>query len=206
MKRHLLTCSLLAVLAALAAVPGFASPIYLVVIDTSSASGQAGAIYMQFQPGLNADPASVQLTAYVMTLPGVLSSVPPPEFTAGVTGGLDAPPLEIPNTLGLNYYLHYLTYGTEIRFTVSLNVPAQITGDSGSTFSFGLTAEDGITPILTTDPFGFAGEIGYDAFGTFTATPLSNVVTFVPEPGTLWLALPAAVALLMVKRRLLDHR
>ncbi len=203
MNRNLLTCSLLAAtFAPLASVPCFCAPIFTVVIDTSSVPGQTGGLYMQFQPGLNADLASMAITGFTITPPGALSSLPPPEFTPGVTGGLDALPLEIPNTLGLNYYLHFLSFGDRIRFVVSFNVPAPLTGDSGSTFSFGLTAADGITPILTTDPLGFAGEISYDAFGVFTATPLSNVVSIVPEPGTLSMAWLAVGVLLLAKRRL----
>lgn len=177
--------SLLASLALLVATPGSAAPLFGVILDTSSASGQSGGIYFQFSPGLNSDSASAQITTFDLSPPGVLLGVPAPEFSTFVTGTLDALPVEIANTEANNYYLHYLTFGDQITFTVNFLIPTPLTGDSGSTFSFGLTASDGITPILTNDPFGFAGEISYDAFGNFTATPLSTVTSFVPEPGTL---------------------
>lgn len=180
---------LLVGLVLLASVPGFAGVVsYDVIIDTTSVATTNGGVYLQFDPGLNADPASVSVFAFEIVAPGTLLGSPAPEFTAGVTGGLDALPLTIPNDLATNYYLHYVTFGTGMSFRVDFNLPDPLTGDSGSTFSFGLTADDGLSPILTSDPSGFIGQIGYDENGVFTPTVLSDAASItntIPEPASL---------------------
>jgi hypothetical protein len=198
---------ILAAVLSLAAMPCYSDVVYNVVIDTTDASGYLGAIYMQFAPGLNSDPASIRITDFQISSPGVLSS-DPPWTTGAVSGSLDILPLTISNTDGLNDYLHFLTYGSQITFRVAFDLPAALTGDSGSTFGFGLTADDGWTPILTEDPSGFAGLIGYDEAGTFSVTPLSTVVSIerVPEPVALPLIGLAVAALLVAPRRLRPPR
>ena len=190
----------------LASAPGLATLFpYHVTIDTTSFAATNGAVYLQFDPGLNADPASVSISAFEIVAPGTLLSFPAPEFTAGVTGGLDSLPLTIPNALATNYYLHYVTFGTGMSFRVTFDLPDPLTGDSGSTFSFGLTADDGWTPILTDDPSGFIGQIGYDRTGVFTSSLLSQAGSIyeVPEPASLTLVgIGLAAGLACLARRL----
>ena len=122
---------------------------------------------------------------------GVPASSPALVTDGNVTGSLDAPPLVIVNDPGLNDYLHYLTFGYGITFRATFNLPDNLSGHtSGSTFSFGLTAEDGLTPLLTSDPNGFIGQIGYDETGAFTTTVLSgagSITNVIPEPTSLTL-------------------
>lgn len=185
-----------------------ANQIYDVTIDTSSLSqGSLGAIYFQFNGGLNPDPASISITKFTVGAPGGLTSTPAPftDSPTAVTGSLDSLPLTIDNSTGLNDYEHYLTYGPNVFFEVVFNLPATLTGDSGSLFGFGLTSDDGLTPVLTQDPSGFNGEISYDQTGAFTVDTLQNdsietIVPAVPEPAT-GLLLASALALCWRFRR-----
>jgi len=196
----------MAVLLSLAAPLGSAGVVYSVAIDTSSESGVSGGIYFQFNGGLNPDLASIQIDTFLIGAPGGLTATPAPVADGGVTGSLDSLPLTIDNSGGNNDYLHYLTFGSDIFFTVDFLLPPVLTGDSGSTFSFGLTASDGITPVLTLDASGFIGQISYDTNGVFTTTTLGNdsietITSAVPEPGTGFLLACALSAVSIRLRR-----
>lgn len=196
----------MAVVLLLAAPLVSAGIVYDVAIDTSSLSGVSGGIYFQFNGGLNPDPASIQIDTFLIGAPGGLVPTPVPVTDGGVTGSLDLLPLAIDNSGALNDYLHYLTFGSDIFFTVDFLLPPVLTGDSGSTFSFGLTASDGITPVLTQDPSGFNGQISYDTNGVFTTTTLGNdsietITSVVPEPGTGFLLACALSAVCVRLRR-----
>jgi hypothetical protein len=182
----------------LAAGPCLAGQLFQVVIDTSTVATQTGAIYFQFNPGL--DPNDLTRVTFpdfsiIPTPPGAL--LPPilPWTLATVVDGhvegtLDDQSLTMYNDASLNDYLHFLTFGNQISFLAQFHVPDAVNWTSGSTLSFGLTTDDGLTPILTSDPNGFIGQIGYDGSGAFTTTPLSSGVTMdeVPEPASLPLA------------------
>jgi hypothetical protein len=177
-----------------------AGPVYAVDIDTSLYFGTTGAIYLQFNPGLNSDTATASIPQFDIPS-GALLSNPSPLFSPGVLGQLDALPLVIPNSGGNNDYLHYLTYGNSVHFLVELDFPLALIGDSGSMFSFGLTSDDGLSPILTQDPSGFLGQIGYDITGAISVIPLSEAATItsaVPEPSGLALC---AAGLVFALRR-----
>jgi hypothetical protein len=183
----------------------FGNIVYDISIDTSSVSGNDGAIYFQFSPGLNADFASVSITSFGITAPGVLKGIPP-ITDGGVTGALNNLPLTIDNSGGLNDYLHFVSFGNSLLFEVQFNLPGTLKGDSGSEFGFGLTASDGVSPILTLDPNGFIGSISYDKQGAFAATPLSSVgtivpVSAVPEPESAPLLISCLVVLGLLFRR-----
>ena len=185
--------------------------LYEVAIDTSSQTGVSGGIYFQFNGGLNPDLASIQIETFSIGAPGGLVGVPAPVFNGGVTGSLDALPLVMDNSGGNNDYLHYLTFGSNVFFIVDFLLPPALTGDSGSAFSFGLTASDGLTPVLTLDDSGFIGQISYDTSGIFTTTTLGNdsietitsasAPASVPEPGTGWLIAGALSAACVCLRR-----
>ena len=189
-------------LLALAAQAAFASDIYFVTVDTSSVSGTAGAVYLQFTPGLNADLAMVAVTDFLIAPTGGLTGIP---ITNGdVSGSLSSPPLVLTNTDGLNDYLNFLTFGDSMSFQLEFAWTAPLVGDAGSQFSFGLTASDGLSPILTTDPNGFAGTISYDNTGLFTVTTFSEETTIesaVPEPASMSLCLGAALAWFVPRMR-----
>lgn len=187
--------------------------VYDITINTSSqAPGSTGAIYLQFAGGLNADPASISITSFMIGAPGGLTSSSPnpaalpPGSDGGVTGSLDSLPLTIDNSTALNDYLHYFTYGPDLSFQVTFHMPVVLVGQSGSTFSFGLTSDDGLTPVLTQDPSGYIGQISYDLSGAFTTDTLGNdsVETIasapVPEPAS-FLMLAAVLGVCWRMRR-----
>jgi hypothetical protein len=178
---------------------------YNVAIDTSSQSGNSGAIYFQFAPGLNADLATVAIDGFSMGAPGGLVGTPPPFSDGNVTGSLDSLPLTIDNSQGLNDYEEFLTYGPTLTFHVTFDLPSVLAGQSGSEFLWQLTAADGLTPVLTQDNSGYLGTIAYDTSGHFTTDTLGNdaiesIVSTTPEPTTI--ALAAISMLLMGVKRL----
>ena len=184
---------------------GRAGLVYNVVIDTSSQSGNNGAIYFQFAGGLNPDPASVSITNFSIGAPGSLSALPSPFSDGGVTGALDALPLTIDNSGGLNDYEHFLVYGSYVSFQVAFTLPPLLTGDSGSELIWQLTADDGITPVLTVDNSGNIGAIFYDQTGAFTTDTLANdgietIASAAPEPTTMLLVAGALIALAKARR------
>lgn len=72
-----------------------------------------------------------------------------------------------------------MTFGSNVFFIVDFLLPSALTGDSGSAFSFGLTASDGLSPVLTLDASGFIGQISYDIVKTYGE---ESVRAFVPPP------------------------
>jgi hypothetical protein len=192
-----------------AAMPATAGVQYFVNIDTSSLSGTDGAIYLQFGGGLNPDLASIQIATFAVGAPGTLLSVPAPIANGGVSGSLSSLPLIMDNSGGLNDYLHFLTYGPNLFFTVDFLLPNVLVGQSGSQLSFGLTASDGLTPVLTQDPAGYIGLISYDTTKTFSVDTLGNdaiesITTAAPEPATALTIAGALAALFAIRRRRLS--
>ena len=183
-----------------------------VSIDTSSLVGQNGGIYFQFDPGLNADPASVSISDFSMGAPGALDPASLLNFSdGGVSGSLDSNDLTIANTFALNDYGEALTFGSGITFLVDLSIPATLTGDSGSELVIQVTGSDLLTPLLTADPSGNLVTMSYDTTGALSVlstnpdTAQVSVAT-TPEPGGI--ALPGTVVVLMLlvrRRRIANH-
>jgi hypothetical protein len=172
-----------------------------VTVDTSSVATQTGAIYLQFNPGLNSDPATVTITNFLIGGSGSLLSSPPIQIDGDVTGALSAPPLIIGNTSGLNDYLHFLLFGDTLSFRSTISTTVSGAADSGSAFLIGLTSDDGLSPILTNDPGGFLAQVISDLQGNYAADSLSSVATItpavsaVPEPSSLSMAAAAVTVL-----------
>ncbi len=201
-----------ALFAAVASTPAQADTLVNVSIDTSSLSGQDGGIYFQFDPGLNADPASVSIADFSVAAPGALEPASLLNFSdGGVSGSLDSNNLAIANTFALNDYGEALKFGSGITFLVDLSIPAILAGDSGSELVIQVTGSDLLTPLLTADPSGNLVTMSYDTTGTLsvlsTNPDTAQVSQFAtPEPGGIALSGSALVLLLLVRRRRMTKR
>jgi hypothetical protein len=210
MLRSLFSFAAAAVLLAAAPTRAQADVMFSVDINTSSLLGQGGGIYLQFDPGLNADLASVSIANFSVAAPGALDPASALNFSdGGVSGSLDSNNLTIGNTFALNDYGEALKFGSSITFLVDLNIPATLTGDSGSEFLIQVTGPDLLTPLLTADPSGNLVTMSYDTTGALSVlstNPDAATVSAVsamsaPEPGGFVLLGSVLVLLLLVGRR-----
>ena len=186
-----------------------------VTIDTSSLSGGSGGIYMLFTVPSSAT-ATVTVSNFSIASPGAVLDtdlsggiVPPGPVSpgAGVSGALDALPLVFTNATTANDFIQYLNFGPSLSFEVSFDSPVQ----TGSVFDFGLTATDGITPLLG-DPTNaqnpFIGEIAVSDTGAFNTTAFNDAVTIspvttpvpTPEPASLLFLGAAGLCLMCVRK------
>jgi hypothetical protein len=207
MLRNLFSFAAAAALLAAVSTPARADVMFTVDINTSSHLGQAGGIYLQFDPGLNADLASVSIANFSVAAPGALDPASPLNFSdGGVSGSLDTNNLTISNAFALNDYGEALTFGSHISFLVDLNIPAALTGDSGSEFLVQVTGPDLLTPLLTADPSGNLVTMSYDTTGAVTVLSTNpdaakvSAVSAVPEPGGFVLLGSVLVLLLLAGR------
>lgn len=174
------------------AVPAQAGVVYSVSVDTSLlTSGTTGNLNFQFNPGGGSQEASASLSNF--TTDGTLTGVP--TLTGDVSGTLPGT-VTFGNSTGFNDYFHGFTFGSSFSFLLTLYGPAidapNGTATSGTTFGVAMFDDFGSTPLLTTDPFGFAGlaEINLDGSVSlimYAPDTFNNpVVTFaeVPEPAT----------------------
>ncbi len=197
-----------ALLAAAASTRAQANEIFSVDINTSSLLGRGGGIYFQFDPGLNADLASVSIAGFSVAAPGTLNPASALNFSdGGTSGSLDSNNLTIWNTFALNDYGEALTFGSDITFLVNLNIPAALTGDSGSELLIQVTGPDLLTPLLTADPSGNLVTMSYDTTGALSVLSTNpdaaqvSAVSAVPEPGGFVLLGSVLVLLLLVRRK-----
>lgn len=182
--------------------PAFAGVItYDVTVDTSSLLGTTGSIDFNFNPGsLVTQAASLQILDF--SSDGTLAGSP--ALTGDVSGALPGT-LTFDNATAFNDYFEGFTYGNVLSFGVSLYGPALASpggATSGSAFAFSMYSDaQGTVPALTTDTtdgFAFTTDVNLD--GTTTVTdfsPQTSIAAQTPtvaEPGTLELALAAALA------------
>jgi hypothetical protein len=207
MLRNLFSFAAAAALLTAASTLAQADVMFSVDINTSSLMGEGGGIYLQFDPGLNADRASVSVANF-SAAPGALDPASALNFTdGGASGSLDGNNLTISNTFALNDYGEALTFGSKITLLVDLNIPATLTGDSGSEFLIQVTGPDLLTPLLTADPSGNLVTMSYDTTGALSVLSTNpdaakvSAVSAVPEPGGFVLLGSLLVLLLLVGRR-----
>lgn len=189
-------------LAAFSAIlPAIAAPIqYQVTVDTSAISGTAGNIDLQFNRG---DASSQNAFVTISSFSSTGGSLTGAASTSGDVTGVLPGTLTIDNSPGFNDYFQPFTFGSSFQFLLTLDGPAIESPDHaaliGSSFGLGLFDSTGSTPLLTTDPNGFAGTVDIDRDGVVTTTVFpptlaggTPVVTFstpvtVPEPSTITL-------------------
>jgi hypothetical protein len=185
---------------------------YAVTINTSSISGTAGALDLNFNPGpLVTQFASLQILDFMSN--GSLADACPC-ITGDVSGQLPST-LTFDNGSGFNDYFDDFTFGTTISFDVSLYGPALSAPDgvstSGSTFAFSMFSDAaGTVPVLTSDTAdGFAFTVNVNLDGTTTVsnfspeTTVGTVVSGVPEPNTLQLTVLGVAFCFAFRSRLL---
>lgn len=181
---------------------------YGVTVDTSSITGTAGSLDLNFNPGpLLAQAANLRILNF--TSNGAVSGTP--SITGDVSGILPGT-LTFDNGTGFNDYFQAFTFGSNLSFEVMLFGPALTTPNgsamSGSTFAFSMFSDAaGTIPALTTDLVnGFAATIDVNLDGTTTVTNLSaqTGINPVPEPSGAVLigaAIPLIGGLLWFRRR-----
>jgi hypothetical protein len=181
----------------------YAGPIDLVTLNTSSVSGQTGSIDFQFNPGPGAPGATV--TIFDFTGATYDSAVDPQSDNGAVSGGPVPATLLISNTDADNEDFEGVTFGTMISFLVEFSGPAITapTGSGESTFYFSTFKNDGVTPILTSDPNGIDAAITVTGEGNLSPNAVSaNAgIDAVPEPGAFGLIGCGLVALSALRRR-----
>ncbi len=178
---------------------------WAVTVDTSSISGAAGSLDLNFNPGpLVTQSATLQVTGFASdgSLTGSCACM------GDVTGQLPGS-VTFDNGTGLNDYFQGFTFGTALSFNLTFSGPALTAPDgaftSGSTFAFSLFSDsDGASPVLTSDTTdGFAFLIDVNTDGSTTPTNFSSVTALqqTPEPGSWLLVTPLAAWLLRRGRR-----
>ena len=173
-------------------------------MDTSSLSGQSGAIDLQFNPGLASGTQAA--TAIVTQFTGAtIDSKNAPSNTGDATGSLPGT-LVFNNSKQLNDIFTPVMFGSSFSFIMTLSGPAvdspNPTSTYGSTFVLGLFSTDGTKPLVTSDgliaTLGLLAGTSSTAVRTFSAdASVSPVTSAVPEPSTAFLFVLASAALLL---------
>jgi hypothetical protein len=205
-KYSLLPCSLLLCLGRIT----FADAItYDVTIDTSSITGTAGSLDLNFNPGpLVTQAANLQILGFTSngTIVNCAANIQGFCPTGDVSGTLPSA-LAFDNSTVFNDYFAGFTFGSTLFFQVSFYGPALSSPDgvstSGSTFAFSMFSDAaGTSPVLTTDTTnGFAFTVNVNLDGSTAVTNNSaqaNIVPLtsgVPEPSSLALVGTAAALL-----------
>jgi hypothetical protein len=174
-------------------VAALANPVVEAVsVDTSSLNGTAGSLDFNFNPGVFvSQSASLQILNFFSD--GSLTG--PPSITGDVSGTLPGT-LTFDNGTFFNDYFEGFTFGTILKFDVSLYGPALSSPDgtssSGSSFGFSMFSDPGATtPALTSDLVdGIALTVLVNLDGSTSLTNFSSETSVeagasaVPEPGS----------------------
>ena len=181
-----------------------------VSVDTSSLNGTAGSLDFNFNPGpLGSQSASLQILNF--SSGGSLTG--PPSITGDVSGTLPGT-LTFDNGTFFNDYFEGFTFGTVLKFDVSLYGPALSSPDgtssSGSSFGFSMFSDPGATnAALTSDLVdGIALTVlvnldGSTSLINFSSeTSVEAAASAVPEPGSFAITLLLILgAIFVVKAR-----
>jgi hypothetical protein len=193
----------LAVMLTLSAVPAVASISYNITIDTTTLSGIDGFLDMQYDPGVDSQSGFAAISMF--TSDGTVGVEQAP--LGNVTGTLPAT-VTIVNDPGINDYFTGMDFGTTLSFVLTLGgnvIESPNNSPDGSTFYFSMIGADESTPLLTTNPQGFAFEVNVNPDGTTSVNDFitsGNTITLnvTPEPGSIGLML-FGTALLAARAR-----
>jgi opacity protein-like surface antigen len=179
-----------------------------VTVNTSSINGQAG--YLDFSLLPSAFDSQLA-TAEVLNFgtDGTVSANAP--FLTGDASGMLPGTISLDNATFFNDYFQDFTFGSNISFDLLLDGPAldspNGTASGESAFTFGMYADDGITPLLTTSTNGEALDVNVNLDGTAAVTTYPSApgqppaVQAVPEPASLTLLVGGAFGLLAFRKR-----
>ena len=203
------------VLATLTTAAG-AQQVFDVSVNTESLLGQHGALDFNFDRG----PQPAQLATLAIGNFSTNGS-----FAGGCPCSIGAVTGQAPSTVtfqnlsGLNDYFEAFTFGSQLKFTLTLDGPAVQSPNgsaSGSTLAFSLfTDPSGATPALTADANGFAFllDLNGDASTTLenfspqtTVSPAQVSVPTVSEPNLYLLMLTGLAITGAAARRRPDGR
>jgi hypothetical protein len=191
MKRHMIKLLVIAVIM-FAATSAFADYSYNFDVNTSSVMGQTGYIELQFNPGISSGSASAVITNF--TSDGTFGGAP--AVTGAVTGALPTT-VTINNTTGWNDYYQAITFGNGVQFSLNL------AGSPDNSFGLSFYGSDGVTPLLTSDPSGFATTIDMNANSAAINNNSSQVsVAATPIPAAAWLFGSGLMGLAGIRRRM----
>jgi hypothetical protein len=190
MKRHMMKLRVVAAIM-FAATSAFADYSYNFDVNTSSISGQTGYLELQFNPGLNSGTASAVVSNFTSDA-AIGASI----LTGGVTGALPGA-VTINNTTGWNDYFQAVTFGNGAHFSLNL------AGNADNSFGLSFYGADGVTPLLTSDPSGFATTIDMTANGAVINSNSSQVtVAATPIPAAAWLFGSGLMGLAGIRRKM----
>lgn len=181
-----------------AASSAFASFSYSVNVDTSSLNNTTGYLYFQYG-GFNAADSFATLYGYNGGTLASTNSLAVVDGSAVI--GMLPGTVVFANTNGTNDYNHGITFGSNLKFNLSLSDPA-IGGTPGgnSTFSLGLYADEfGANSLLG----GTLFTIDLNNIGTTTVQTLANEanVTATPIPAAFWLLGSGLFGLVGIRRK-----
>jgi hypothetical protein len=191
MKRTIIRLLVIAVIM-FAATSAFADYSYNFDVNTSSLSGTNGYLDLQFSPGSYSGTASAVVSNF--SSDAALNSV---IITGDVTGALPGT-ITLNNTTGFNDYYQAVTFGNNVHFSLNLS------GAADNAFGLFFFANDGSTPLLTSD-------MTNGAAATVTLTPTGTVLTNnsaqtlaspTPIPAAAWLFGSGLMGLAGVRRRM----
>lgn len=182
---------------------------YQVSVNTSPLSGQDGNLDFQFDPGSSLAESATATVTNFQTIGGILSQ--PAMLTGDATGSLPGT-LTLDNGTVFNDAFQGFTHGNSFGFLLTLSGQAidSPSGIFGSSFAISLYDAAGITPLLTTDPFGSVLTVNLNADGTTSAetfpqsptnsTPAASAspVSAVPEPSTMLLLVSSLPCVLII--------
>ncbi|MBJ6724227.1 NF038129 family PEP-CTERM protein [Geomesophilobacter sediminis] len=160
-------------------------------VNTTSLAATGGYIDLQYNNGLSATLANASVLNF--STDGAL--VGSPMTVGSVTGSLPTT-VSFTNAGGMNDYFHQMTFGNNVHFHLTVD---QVAGNS---FGLSFYGADGLTPLLTSDPNGYAAIADITASGlNLTVNSAQVAASQTPIPAAAWLLGSGLMGLAGIRRR-----
>ena len=168
---------------------------WYVNVDTSLLNGQTGYLDFQFLPGDVSAPSATATVAAFTSAGTTLT--PSPTLTGDVIGGLNSAVI-LGNSQFFNDLLQGFTFGTNLSFSVSLDLPIPSLDPMVSGTAFSLSFYDTSYNSLLADPiWGAALVLDLKGSGVAEVLAKSNTV-FLSTTAPVPVPLPGSIGLLLV--------